>query len=349
MSDIAPSASFLLALFDETLPDHVAFKKVRSNILDAAIASNRAHTANFLGMAHQAVNPQDHQDILGAPAAPIPDPGDYVNGDAAVMKNQEKTMARYVLQEKLNPALRSSALATLPARIVRLAEVNGSTRHHLNLYDILDDIEAKLPMTEADVISCRERIGRPYVRGTLVRPFVAEQLAHLQYLTDAGQEMANMDAVKLMKSAYLSTQNDRLDFAPALTEYVREHGALVAQTPASWGEFIISFVDERLAAHAEANSARRRNQANSVTNEDGEEDGEDYAKAFAAFIAFQKSGKKANAKPPATSKPKSKPYCWTHGARGHASDGDIKPCLNPAPGHKFEATFENQMGGKAAK
>jgi len=346
MSDIAPSASFLLALFDETLPDHVAFKKVRSNILDAAIASNRAHTANFLGMAHQAVNPQDHQDILGAPAAPIQDPGDYVNGDAAVMKNQEKNMARYVLQEKLNPSLRSSALAILPARIIRLAEVNGSTRHHLHLYDILDEIERKLPMTEADVISCRERVSKSYVRRTLIRPFVADQLAHLQYLTDAGQAMANMDAVKLMKAAYLSTQIDRVDFAPALTEYVREHGSLAAQTPASWAEFIVDFVDERLAAHAEANSARRRGQANSVTNEDSEEDGEDYAKVFAAFIAFQN---KAKAKLPAPAKTKTRLYCWTHGCIGHASGGKVKPCNNPGEGHKFEATFENQMGGKAAK
>ena len=54
--------------------------------------------------------------------------------------------------------------------------------------------------------------------------------------------------------------------------------------------------DERLVAHAEANSARRRGQANSVTNENSEEDGEDYAKVFAAFIAFQN---KAKAKLPA--------------------------------------------------
>jgi hypothetical protein len=269
-----------------------------------------------------------------------------VDGNPAEMKNQEKTMKRYDLQEKLNPVLRSSALAILPARIIRLAEVNGSTRHHLNLYDILDDIEAKLPMTEADVMSCRERVGRPYVRGTLIKPFVAEQLAHLQYLTDAGQAMANMDAVKLMKGAYLSTQIDRADFAPALTEYVREHGSLAAQTPASWAEFIVDYVDERLAAHAEANSVRRRGQANSVTNEDSEEDGEDYAKVFAAFIAFQN---KAKAKLPAPAKTKKRLYCWTHGCSGHGSGGKFRPCNKPGEGHKYEATFENQMGGKFEK
>ena len=111
MSDIAPSASFLLALFDETLPDHVAFKKVRSNILDAAIASNRMHTANFLGMAHQAVNPQDHQHILGAPAAPIADPGDYVDGNPAEMKKPRKDD-----EEVRSPGEAESCLAVVSSR-----------------------------------------------------------------------------------------------------------------------------------------------------------------------------------------------------------------------------------------
>jgi len=65
-----------------------------------------------------------------------------------------------------------------------------------------------------------------------------------------------------------------------------------------------------------------------------------------AFLATQKTAAKANVKPP---KKKVRPYCWTHGCIGHASGGLVKPCNNPAPGHKFEATFENQMGGKAAK
>ena len=358
MSDIAPSASFMVALFDESLPDHVAFKKVRSGILDAAIASNRTHTANFLGMAHQAVNPRDHQDILGAPAAPIADPGDYVDGNPAEIKNQERTMKRYDLQEKITPALRAAALAALPARIIRLAEINGSTRHHLNLYEILDEIELKLPMTEADIFSCRERVGKPYARGTLIRPFVAEQLAHLQYLTDAGQEMANMDAVKLMKSAFLSTQGDRVDFAPALTEYVREHGALAAQTPASWGEFIIAFVEERLGAHSEANSARRKGLAFSAASASPasvpgtEEEDEEYAKDYAAFLVFKKTAAKTKALPPAPTGPKQKRmrlYCWTHGCAGHASGGKFRPCNKPGEGHKFEATFDNQMGGKIEK
>ena len=137
-------------------------------------------------------------------------------------------------------------------------------------------------------MSCRERVSGAYSRGALIRPFVADQLAHLEYLADAGQAMSNMDAVKLMKSAYLSNRIDQSDFAPALTEYVLVHRALVDQTPDNWGEFIISFVEQRLIVHVEANSARRKNQAFAATIENGDEEDEDgQAREFAAFQAFK--------------------------------------------------------------
>ena len=34
-------------------------------------------------------------------------------------------------------------------------------------------------------------------------------------------------------------------------------------------------------------------------------------------------------------------YCWTHGAGQHGSH----ECNTPAPGHQYNATFENKMGG----
>ena len=34
-------------------------------------------------------------------------------------------------------------------------------------------------------------------------------------------------------------------------------------------------------------------------------------------------------------------YCWTHGLGGYSSDR----CNNPAPGHQWNATFQNKMGG----
>ena len=212
--------------FDTSLPDHVAFRRVRIAAGDLSIRMTGTRTANGFGLFHRVYNAADHLAMVGVVAAPIVDPGNYVAGDAAAIKNQERAISRYDAQEVNSPILTTTVLAALPERIVRLAEVNGSLRHHAHLHEILDEIELHLPFTEADVMSCRERVSGAYPRGAMIRPFVADQLAHLEYLADTGQEMSNMDAAKLMKSAYLSNRIDQTDFAPALTEYVQVHGAL---------------------------------------------------------------------------------------------------------------------------
>ena len=93
-----------------TLPKSITLKKFRSDVLDATITMTRHRTVNSMGLAHEVYNPQDHDDILGVPAARIPDPGDYVNGDAAAMKNQEKAMGAYDNQEKNIPVLRTGVI-----------------------------------------------------------------------------------------------------------------------------------------------------------------------------------------------------------------------------------------------
>jgi hypothetical protein len=194
---------------------------------------------------------------------------------------------------------------------------------------------------------------------------VADQLSNLQHLTDAGQGLSNLDATKLMKSAYLSTNVDQADFGHALSEFLQVHGGLGDQLPENWGAFITSFVDERLTHHAEANAARRRGQAfaaaiggpeYAMDAEDAAQYEKEHAKDYAAFVAF-KNAAKAKASPPTSNwvAPSGPPrandplYCWSHGCIGHASGGDTKKCLNPKPGHKYEAVYRNQMGGKKAK
>jgi hypothetical protein len=333
--------------------------------LDLGISLTGAYTANGLGLSHEIVSPANHDAVLGVAADPIPNPGPFVAGDAASIKNQERTMGMFDRQAKFAPVLRAAVIAVIPARLLRLAEIDGSLRHHEHTYHILDEIEEKLPFTESDAIRCRERVSEAYTRGALIRPFVADQLAHLQYLTDEGQGLANMDAIKLMKAAYLSTKVDQADFAPALSEFLQVHGDLGDQSPENWGAFIISFVEQRLTHHAEANAARRRGQAfaaaiggpeYAMDAEDAAAYEKEHAKDYAAFVAF-KNAAKSKANPPMSNwvAPSGPPrandplYCWSHGCIGHASGGDTKKCLNPKPGHKYEAVYRNQMGGKKAK
>jgi hypothetical protein len=356
---------YKLAAYDTSIPDHYALKKVRRTALDLCISLTGAYTANGFGLSHEVVSPEDHDNILGVVAARIPNPGPFVAGDAASIKNQERTMGMYDAQEKFAPIVRAAVVAVLPERLLRLAEIDGSLRHLARTYKILDDIEGKLPFTEADAIQCRERVSSAYTRGASIRPFVADQLAHLKYLTDEGQGVSNMDALRLMKAAFTSTKVDQGDFAPAFSEFLQVHGALGDQSPENWAAFIVSFVEERLTHHAEANAARRRGQAfaaaiggpeHAMDAEDAAAYEKEHAKDYAAFVAF-KNAAKAKANPPTSNwvapsgppRPNDPLYCWSHGCIGHASGGDTKKCLNPKPGHKFDAVYRNQMGGKKAK
>ena len=204
-----------------------------------------------------------------------------------------------------------------------------------------------------------EGIKKQYPRGSLIRPFVADQLRFLGYLDAGGHGLSNRDAVKLLQSAFTSTKADKADFGPAFAEYLKDHSGIAAQTPANWCDFIIVFVENRLEYHAESNSALRRGNANSAV---AEEDvlvtsiSGPLAVEFQAFMAQQNKAKE----PPRRSKRKATAisgvlpsgpaqlgdplYCWTHGAVGHAS-GD---CNHPHKNHIASAIFRNQQKGTPA-
>ena len=349
------NANFKIRPWDESIPDCFAVDLYESATLDAAIHSTGAYTANGFGLAHEVLQPARHCELLGVPAAPLDWPADF-NGNATQMRNQQRTHDSHGHQEKNKPGLRSAFVAGLPDRIVRLVEVNGSLRHHVHVYDIIADLRAKLPLTNRDLDLCMESVKKPYLRSMLIRPFVADQLRSLGYLAARGQGLSNRDAVKLLKSAFLSTRLDKADFAPAISEYLVAHGDIAAQTPASWCAFIIVFVEQRLEHHAETN-------ANSAVAEETQSaepisDPID-AKAHAALAKKKKapepprrSKRKASEQsgplPSGPAQPGDPLYCWTHGAVGHASGGKVNPCLHPAENHVYSADFRNQQGGRAA-
>jgi hypothetical protein len=263
------------------------------------------------------------------------------------------------MQSKFTPVLRSGFIAVLLDRILRLIEVNGSTRHHAHVYDMITDLRAKLPLTHKDLDMCKESIRRPYPRGALIRPFIADQLRFLGYLTTGGQGLANRDAVDLLKSAFMSTKSDKADFAPAIAEFLKDHGGIAAQTPGSWCDFIIKFVDERLEHHAETNSAARRGIANAAEVDDEAimtSISGPLAVEFQAFLAQKNKAKEpprrskrkaaaiSGVLPSGPAQPGDPLYCWTHGAVGHASD----ECNHRHKDHIASAGFRNQQRGKAA-
>jgi len=146
------------------------------------------------------------------------------------------------------------------------------------------------------------------------------------------------------------------------------HPALADRTPVRFAAAVVSFVNTLLHAERAANVARR--QANAATEvaagDAGDEPDQlvalmalyarDPAAASAQFnrrtIAAPAAPAPAAVAPVAASKKKSPPhppYCHTCGvhripARQHPS----KECKTKAPGHRNEATFTNQLGGRPA-
>ena len=203
----------------------------------------------------------------------------------------------------------------------------------------------------------------------LIRPFVADQLRFLGYLTSAGHGLSNRDAVNLLRASFTSNKVDKADFGPALAEYLKNHGGIVAQTPASWCDFIIKFVEDHLDHHAETNAAIRRGNANSVIAEEAQspEPSADPTAARAHSVLAQnnklkeqprRSKRKADEsfrKAPSNSATRKLPsgpaqpgdplYCWSHG-RGHASGGEVNPCNNPKEGHVYSADYRYQQNGR---
>ena len=203
------------------MPDVYALQVFKSGIIDAAISVTAAYTPDQLGLAHEVVTPAEHLLLFGVAAAPLEVPADFA-GPEANMRNQQRGYDAFDMQQRFIPVIRSATVTGIPARILRLAEVNGSLRHHLHVRDIFADLSAKLPLAKRDLDFCIEGIKKPYLRGSYIRPFVADQLRLLGYLATAGQAPSNRDAVALMKSSFTNTDTDRADFGPVfLSSYAR--------------------------------------------------------------------------------------------------------------------------------
>ena len=222
--------SYKIKEYNESIPDYFAVRELRGNLLDLAITMTGSQTLNGLGLAHEVLGAAEHLAIFAVAAASLALPDEY-GGSAANMKNQERTHRDFDVQQRLIPVLRTICINSLPVRVLRLAEVNGSTRHHAHVHNIFTVLYAALPLTKEDLATCKSRIGKPYQRQDPIRPFVADQLMYLGYMVAGGQGLSNSDAVDLLKSAFLSTRIDQADFAPAVSEFLREHGGLAGETP----------------------------------------------------------------------------------------------------------------------
>ncbi len=74
-------------------------------------------------------------------------------------------------------------------------------------------------------------------------------------LTAAGYPLPALLAIEELSKAFKFTAADTEDFAAMFSEFLVAHGALDQQ--AHFTDFVITFVEQRLPHHRQANGARR--------------------------------------------------------------------------------------------
>ena len=340
-------------------PDAIKLLIHVATAIDAAIVITGFSTDDARGLAWYILTPAAFQARFGQPPAPIAEPPPH-NGNAVDLRNQQREWERFELQERTAAWFRLALINTWPPHWRQAVEVNDSLSH-AHIRDLYVQLHAAFPLTEADIKMLIASLSTPFKEVDNIRAFVNNQRNTLARLVTAGHPMPALLAIEELAKAFKSNIADTEDFAPMFSEFRVAHGALAAQTVAHFTAFVITFVEQRLPHHRQANAARRQAHAAQI----GPAAPLVVAVAAAAVApqnqqqqnqpagrgAQQGRGGRGGGRGPAAAAHagQPRPYCHTHGGpapgeRGHHS----VLCRNPGPHHEWYATFLNQMGGVAA-
>ena len=345
------------------MADAIAIIMLKEEVIDLAIITGRA--LGPFGLAHRIISEAEHQQRFLVGRQPVVDPGEHNEGDdAVVMANRTRVQKKFDLQQKLDPELETIVEATYPDRIRNMLTINYSLRH-LTLEQQFTYLIAHLPLTQEDLRTMTLAISAPFLSGVKIETHVALQRQAIAHLATALQPISNLEATQLMKKSFNATTAMAQDFAPCFAEFLKDHGAIVEQTPANFATHIIKYVNERLVHHQTVNEAQRATMrvAKSAIEDPLVHTPEQEA-AYQAYLAIGKGDKqqpvkkiKVVAPTPAVAVAPRAPrqlaagappfYCWSHGTNFTATYPHYshERCPEKKPGHKKAATFANQMGG----
>jgi hypothetical protein len=332
-------------LWDLTLPDALALHKYLKHSDAYATAAFRPHNPH--GVSYLLYSAARYLELKGlAPEILLAPAQLAANATAADIENHREAKTNYKLQETQGASVTYVIEAGYPQHIRALIEQDHSL-DHLTLSEQFEQLQQLLPLSYTDFEFMSIQIEKPYLPTIKIDTFSANQLQHLKYLSDAGQPIQPLEAVKKMYKAYTSTPDDLEDFSQAMKEFVQQFGSVAQQTPTNFAAFMNIFVRERLPIYKEANAKLRAanaalfvldnetsNAALAVTSGANA----NLEKQLQQLIEVIKSHEQNSNR---NSKGKKK-YCWTHGTCLHSSN----ECRSKASGHKDEASFKNQLGGK---
>ena len=340
---------------DLTLPESLRLTKHINQCINLARDLTGHLTRDGHGIIHVVIGAVEFQARYNAEPDIKVTARPFQAGDAVDQANARAAEDDFLTQQWAMAYMKSEVYRVWPSEWTRLRTNADDVVDHCPLHEHFAALRLLFVVNSADIDALKAAVSSPFIRGGNVAAHLREQVNNIARLAAMNHAVNNRDAVALIKSSFCSTKVDNEDMAPCFDKFVMDNPFEGDRTPARLTAAIQTFVqnvmphftEKRLLsarAHAvtEVINAKKHDQA--AANPVGDDD--ELVSELRAFLATQKTVAKANVNPP---KKKVRLYCWTHGAIGHASGGKVKPCNKPGEGHIFEATFENQMGGKPAK
>jgi hypothetical protein len=250
------SIDIAIPLVRTDLPNSIALSIHEAQAMDAAIQITGFSTDDGRGLGWMLVTPAVFQVRFGQAPAPIAEPAAF-QGNAVDLRNQQRELDRFELQERSAPLLRLALINVWPLHWRQAVEVNDSL-NHASLEQLYTQLRAAFPLTEADIKMLATALTTPFKETDNIRAFVNNQRNILARLTTAGYPLPALLAIEELSKGFKSTAADREDFAAMFSEFRVAHGALDQQTVAHFTDFVITFVEQRLQHHRQANGARRQ-------------------------------------------------------------------------------------------
>ena len=324
------------------ISDALAWTDFESRLIDYAIDLTGPFTPDRLGVAWALLDGATFAVYFpGQLPAPLAQPGPCPQG-VPDRENWKVELKNYETQQTALHTLRQFILKEIPPHLLRPMEIESSLRTRSTEYIFMQLHNQFRHLKEIDIKVLKRNLTKPYSDDHKISQFTSQQLHILNQLNMAGQPLNNMDATEAIKSSF-----NIMDFSPCWTEFAKDHGALVDQTPANLCAFIVTFVEQRLEHHRAARIALgTANSASAIPllQNNGIVETELVANSNNAAAAAVKATKSRKTASPRLPPPGFPPYwCWScPNPNNHWSHN----CPNRLPGHKWKATKEDPQQAK---
>jgi hypothetical protein len=329
--------------WDETKTDKVAWLKFYPEAIDVAISIETASSLDENGVAFEAMSPAAFLLFFGAPPQPRMPMGPAV-GAGAALANHNKLDKLTTNQENGKAEFRNIILEAVPKRLlIPMQDANRSLRLRTTSY-ICTTLNQELgTLDKEDLDFLMGELSKSFLPGTPVSTFLANWVATLGDLERAGQILPQTMATDILQKCFGP------EFSPCWVLFVQNQPLVANRTVARLSAAINLFAKDSLpllASHSaigisevinqkeQINKMQARidlleHQALAVNSDDSRKRGQ----AFGVDRAVKKQPRTALS---------ARPFCWSHGPRGHLGCD----CTSPLIGHDKDATWKQQKGSK---